>query len=129
MATLLTIVSPKNETFSVCVYFTWSKIQKRVCGPVKKYLTYDNNFWCKNEGYLHQKHIHNSWHWIILCMVYSRNKYWNRHSIIMLSNGNNMNNATTIKTKHFQLKKFWEMEYLIKSYGWTSIKKRKSSNV
>ena len=26
--------------------------------PCKKYLTYDRSFWCTNEGYLNEKHIH-----------------------------------------------------------------------
>ena len=50
-------------------------LKKVYMWPCKKYLTYYQNFWCTNEGYLHKKHIQISWHWINFYVIYDPKKY------------------------------------------------------
>ena len=53
------------------------------------------NFWCTDEGYLHQKHNENSWHTINRYLIYIPNKYTYKQTYIQtnwkLSDGNNIN--------------------------------------
>ena len=71
---------------------------------VKKYLSYNHNFWCKKECYLHQKHIRNSLHCINFYAIYGQNKYFliDKQANFKMSDGNNIIIATTEKTKSFQ---------------------------
>ena len=40
-----------------------------------KYQTNDDDFWCKNLGYLQQRRIKNSRHFVNFYMIDSQNKY------------------------------------------------------
>ena len=52
------------------------RLKKRfLIGTCKKCLTYNHNFWYPNEGYLHQKLIQESGHWIHFYVIYGPNKY------------------------------------------------------
>ena len=47
----------------------------------KKYLTYDQNFLCTDEDYLHENHIQDSRHSTNFYMIYSPNKFSDRQTL------------------------------------------------